>query len=155
MTDRDREMQKALEADGEKLRQLTGADHGPFCPECLGSGVEVFAVTVYEHGCGFSHTSTDERPCRECGGTGRAEVGYDHQIVDIGRASESIAGMVADWYGNAPLPNARITADVIAQRLTRFIVPAPSAPEECPCRNTGDCDGSCTHPAPPADDIVF
>jgi hypothetical protein len=25
----DREMQQALEADGEKLRQLTGADHGP------------------------------------------------------------------------------------------------------------------------------
>lgn len=32
-TDQDRaalEMQKALEADGEKLRQLTGKDHGPF-----------------------------------------------------------------------------------------------------------------------------
>lgn len=26
----DLEMQKALEADGEKLRQLTGEDHGPF-----------------------------------------------------------------------------------------------------------------------------
>lgn len=26
----DREMQRALEADGEKLRQLTGEDHGPF-----------------------------------------------------------------------------------------------------------------------------
>jgi len=25
-----KEMQKALEADGEKLRQLTGEDHGPF-----------------------------------------------------------------------------------------------------------------------------
>lgn len=25
----DKEMQKALEADGEKLRQLTGEDHGP------------------------------------------------------------------------------------------------------------------------------
>ena len=24
-----KEMQKALEADGEKLRQLTGEDHGP------------------------------------------------------------------------------------------------------------------------------
>jgi hypothetical protein len=28
-------MQKALEADGEKLRQLTGEDHGPLCPRCL------------------------------------------------------------------------------------------------------------------------
>lgn len=25
----DKEMQKALESDGEKLRQLTGQDHGP------------------------------------------------------------------------------------------------------------------------------
>lgn len=30
MTDWDTEMQKALEADGEKLRQLTGEDHGPW-----------------------------------------------------------------------------------------------------------------------------
>jgi len=30
MTDFDDEMMKALEADGEKLRQLTGKDHGPF-----------------------------------------------------------------------------------------------------------------------------
>lgn len=30
MTDFDREMQKALEADGEKLLQLTGEDHGPW-----------------------------------------------------------------------------------------------------------------------------
>lgn len=30
MTDFDNEMQKALEADGEKLRQLTGEDHGPW-----------------------------------------------------------------------------------------------------------------------------
>lgn len=30
MTDKpDKEMQAALEADGEKLRQLTGEDHGP------------------------------------------------------------------------------------------------------------------------------
>lgn len=37
-----KEMQKALEADGEKLRQLTGEDHGPWwledvdetCPTC-------------------------------------------------------------------------------------------------------------------------
>jgi hypothetical protein len=26
----DKEMMKALEADGEKLRQLTGEDHGPY-----------------------------------------------------------------------------------------------------------------------------
>ncbi|MFZ5713077.1 MAG: hypothetical protein ACOY3N_09575 [Bradyrhizobium sp.] len=28
-------MMKALEADGEKLRQLTGEDHGPFDPDVL------------------------------------------------------------------------------------------------------------------------
>ena len=37
------EMKKALEADGEKLRQLTGEDHGPWevvgwpCPSCNGN----------------------------------------------------------------------------------------------------------------------
>ncbi len=43
------------------------------CEACDGSGVEVFAIRVYEHGCGFAHDSTDERPCRECGGSGRVE----------------------------------------------------------------------------------
>jgi ssDNA-binding Zn-finger/Zn-ribbon topoisomerase 1 len=36
------------------------------CPECNGSGVIVYGVTVYEHGCGFPHDDTDERPCPEC-----------------------------------------------------------------------------------------
>lgn len=40
------------------------------CPTCCGSGVEVFGITVYEHGCGFSHPSTDERPCERCRGYG-------------------------------------------------------------------------------------
>lgn len=31
--DRSKEMQRALEADGEKLRQLTGQDHGPWGTE--------------------------------------------------------------------------------------------------------------------------
>lgn len=30
MSPSDHEMQRALEADGEKLRQLTGEDHGPY-----------------------------------------------------------------------------------------------------------------------------
>lgn len=79
----DREMQAALEADGEKLRQLTGEDHGPYfdvaleppqhwftCDDCGGSGVYAVRVTVYEHGCGFPHDDTDERPCERCGGEG-------------------------------------------------------------------------------------
>lgn len=40
--------------------------------------------------------------------------------IDIGRAAESLAGMIAEWYGNAPLPNARISAVTIATRLSRF-----------------------------------
>lgn len=39
---REREMREALKADGEKLRQLTGQDHGPeffdTCPACDGDG---------------------------------------------------------------------------------------------------------------------
>jgi hypothetical protein len=77
----DREMQRALEADGEKLRQLTGEDHGPWeleeaplqwvdCDVCNGSGVEAFRVTIYERGCGFPHDDSDERPCPQCGGNG-------------------------------------------------------------------------------------
>jgi hypothetical protein len=40
----DKEMMKALEADGEKLRQMTGEDHGPVWPQpeqcavCFGEG---------------------------------------------------------------------------------------------------------------------
>ncbi len=51
----DKEMQKALEADGEKLRALTGEDHGPLCPGCLGTG----------------EGDAGDCPCAECGGTGK------------------------------------------------------------------------------------
>jgi hypothetical protein len=36
------EMERALEADGEKLRQLTGEDHGPWseCDYCGGTGLQ-------------------------------------------------------------------------------------------------------------------
>jgi DnaJ-class molecular chaperone len=40
------------------------------CEACEGSGVEVFGTWVYEHGCGFGHNSTDERPCGACNGAG-------------------------------------------------------------------------------------
>lgn len=46
--------------------------------------------------------------------------------IDIDRASGSLAGMIADWYGNAPLPNARISADIVAQRLARFQMQPPA-----------------------------
>lgn len=43
-----------------------------------------------------------------------------HMTVHVGRASKSLSQMIADWYGDVELPNARISADVIAQRLSRF-----------------------------------
>lgn len=61
------------------------------CPACDGSGVEVFAVTVYEPGCGYSHDSTDERPCPTCNGVG--EVGS----FDFAEGA----------YRNYPCPNCR------------------------------------------------
>jgi hypothetical protein len=45
--------------------------------------------------------------------------------IDIGRASASLADMIAEWYGNAPLPNARISAVTIATRLSRFEMQPP------------------------------
>jgi len=40
------------------------------CAMCGGTGYLVARVTVYEHGCGFPHDDTDERPCPHCGGFG-------------------------------------------------------------------------------------
>lgn len=40
------------------------------CPCCNGSGVDVHGITVFEPGCAFSHDSSDEQPCGECGGAG-------------------------------------------------------------------------------------
>lgn len=61
MSQFDLEMQRALEADGEKLRQLTGEDHGPFCPSCLGLGcIE------------GSSDQGDVWTCDDCNGTGKA-----------------------------------------------------------------------------------
>ncbi len=47
------EMKKALEADGEKLRQMTGEDHGPWdldgdCSNCGGEG---FVESCFEDTC--------------------------------------------------------------------------------------------------------
>lgn len=40
------------------------------CGVCDGRGYTLHRVTVYEHGCGFPHDDTDERPCEHCGGYG-------------------------------------------------------------------------------------
>jgi hypothetical protein len=74
-----KEMMAALEADGEKLRQLTGEDHGPYfdeppevwldCPECGGEGEILETIHVYEAGCGFSHPDVYGKECLRCRGT--------------------------------------------------------------------------------------
>lgn len=69
------EMDKALELDGEKLRALTGQDHGPFktsraiCERCEGVG-------------GWNapqETDADQEPpweiCSDCEGSGMLSVG--------------------------------------------------------------------------------
>lgn len=43
------------------------------CESCDGAGEIVFAIWVYEPGCGYGHESSDAEPCRECGGSGRTD----------------------------------------------------------------------------------
>lgn len=77
----DKEMMKALELDGEKLRQLTGQDHGPEfwadCPECGGEG----SIDVWESVSKWSidPPSAHPVPCQACNGAGGmiCEAEYD------------------------------------------------------------------------------
>jgi hypothetical protein len=56
------------------------------CPACDGYGVTAHRVTVYEHGCGFPHSDTDERPCERCGGAGYIEDDVEPiTLEDLGR----------------------------------------------------------------------
>jgi hypothetical protein len=80
----DREMMAALEADGEKLRQMTGKDHGPWfieesdpypgygpCPHCFES-----CGYVVEHGNDWNsgpYSHQTNIPCPVCHGTGEVE----------------------------------------------------------------------------------
>lgn len=58
----EKDMTKALLADGEKLLALTGQDHGPFhiCESCHGEGVVG----------GLTREGYDIRRCDDCDGTG-------------------------------------------------------------------------------------
>lgn len=47
---------------------IPGPETWEDCPACDGAGIQVYRVTVYEHGCGFPHDDSDERPCGLCGG---------------------------------------------------------------------------------------
>jgi DnaJ-class molecular chaperone len=68
----DKEMQKALEADGDKLHQLTGADHGPYflddweaCEACGGDG-EILKYKPQPDDPEFATV----HQCDACGGSG-------------------------------------------------------------------------------------
>lgn len=68
------EMEKALIEDGEKLRALTGEDHGPFCPECNGDGWYVVPVCCGRgqfECCGDPDPAQQE--CEACYGTGKLQ----------------------------------------------------------------------------------
>lgn len=76
----DREMQRALELDGEKLHHLTGEDHGPYfgdypgqapCPHCFES-----SGYIWEHGNDWNSGPWSHQtniPCRHCNGTGTVD----------------------------------------------------------------------------------
>lgn len=70
----DKEMQRALMLDAEKLGHMTGEDHTPEfladCEACDGHGYIPRTIHVYEPGCGFSHPDVEEVPCKACGGNG-------------------------------------------------------------------------------------
>jgi len=72
-----KEMQRALEADGEKLRALTGEDHGPFtpalaiCPRCDGQG-------------NYPSSESGERDedCPDCNASGMLKIGEFNPICE-------------------------------------------------------------------------
>lgn len=80
----DREMQRALEADGEKLRQLTGEDHGPWfiddeypgqapCPNCFeSSGYMGHLVSATWTDPAYEDADYSRR-CQICNGTGTVD----------------------------------------------------------------------------------
>jgi DnaJ-class molecular chaperone len=65
----DKEMQRALRADGKKLRQLTGADHGPefwlTCSDCFGEGSHEVSKPQHDD----PHFAISVR-CETCNGVG-------------------------------------------------------------------------------------
>lgn len=55
----DLDMMDALQADGEKLRAMTGEEHGPMCPRCLVNPVDLALLGTDEEGhiCGTCWTN--------------------------------------------------------------------------------------------------
>lgn len=79
----EKEMQRALELDGDKLRALTGEDHGPFevqisrsiCERCEGQG----SYHICEDN-GEGDPQIEE--CPDCAGSGMNQVGVFHPVCD-------------------------------------------------------------------------
>lgn len=141
----DKEMQRALEDDGEKLRQLTGEDHGPVffdeepypglapCPHCFessGYAARLVPATWYDP----AYAEADPlHPCPYCNGTGDVEC-EDVTLEDLEERDAQ--------------ERQSCTLGVGCDETGICYAVAHGQPEQCPCRNIGDCDGSCTHPAP-------
>ncbi|MDW9762179.1 hypothetical protein GOB02_21820 [Sinorhizobium meliloti] len=75
MTGFDKEMQKAIEADGEYLRQMTGEDHGPYFLDddqedggCFNCGGEGFVFDCFDGCCEDADSGCDlcTRNCDVC-----------------------------------------------------------------------------------------
>lgn len=69
----DKDMMTALKADGEKLRQLTGEDHGPefwdTCPHCNGFGSHEISKPQHD-----DPNFCIQVDCTDCGGSGWVRV---------------------------------------------------------------------------------
>jgi hypothetical protein len=96
MTNFDLEMQRALEADGEKLRQLTGEDHGPWglieCPACDGAGE--WDEGPLPASSGATEPEYRQVICGHCGGTGRIMADCEPRTLDDieSEAMEKVTG---------------------------------------------------------------
>ena len=83
----DKEMQRALMLDAEKLGHLTGEDHTPEfladCEECDGAGYILRTIYVYEPGCGISHPDVEQAAAhvREHGADAPVEKSFAETVV--------------------------------------------------------------------------
>lgn len=74
--------------DWNPADEFSGRDPS-VCECCDGTGEIIFAITDYSPGCGFSHESSDGRPCEECNGTGKTPERYFDAGREMQRALEA------------------------------------------------------------------
>ena len=83
----DRKMMEALEADGDKLRQLTGEDHGP---RAVCAGITIDDI------CYRFLSAKDKADCAEVIATGSYGAGYYRGYADaLGELIEVMTGDTA------------------------------------------------------------